>query len=51
MKQFNEWAMQEPSSAATAEQDRARLQAMKTNGINVCENLAYLGDFCAETFK
>ena len=25
--------------------------AMKANGINVCENLAYLGDVCAETFK
>ena len=30
---------------------QSKVAAMKTNGINVCENLAYLGDVCAETFK
>lgn len=30
---------------------QSKVAAMKANGINVCENLAYLGDVCAETFK
>lgn len=30
---------------------QSKVEAMKANGINVCENLAYLGDVCAETFK
>ena len=30
---------------------QSKVAAMKTNGINVCENLAYLSDVCAETFK
>jgi succinyl-CoA synthetase alpha subunit len=30
---------------------QGKVAAMKANGINVCENLAYLGDVCAETFK
>jgi succinyl-CoA synthetase alpha subunit len=30
---------------------QSKVAAMKTNGIHVCENLAYLGDVCAETFK
>ncbi len=29
---------------------QGKVAAMKANGINVCENLAYLGDVCAETF-
>lgn len=29
---------------------QSKVAAMKVNGINVCENLAYLGDVCAETF-
>ncbi|MFZ7125047.1 MAG: succinate--CoA ligase subunit alpha [Desulfobacterales bacterium] len=29
---------------------QSKIAAMKDNGINVCENLAYLGDVCAETF-
>ena len=30
---------------------QSKVAAMKANGINVCENLAYLGDVCTETFK
>ena len=30
---------------------QGKVAAMKANGINVCENLAYLSDVCAETFK
>jgi succinyl-CoA synthetase alpha subunit len=30
---------------------QSKVAAMKANGINVCENLAYLGDVCAETFN
>ena len=30
---------------------QGKVAAMKANGIHVCENLAYLGDVCAETFK
>ena len=30
---------------------QSKVAAMKTNGIHVCENLAYLSDVCAETFK
>jgi len=30
---------------------QSKVAAMKANGINVCENLAYLGDVCSETFK
>jgi succinyl-CoA synthetase alpha subunit len=30
---------------------QSKVAAMKANGIHVCENLAYLGDVCAETFK
>jgi succinyl-CoA synthetase alpha subunit len=30
---------------------QSKVAAMKANGINVCENLAYLSDVCAETFK
>jgi succinyl-CoA synthetase alpha subunit len=29
---------------------QSKVAAMKANGITVCENLAYLGDVCAETF-
>jgi succinyl-CoA synthetase alpha subunit len=29
---------------------QSKVAAMKANGIRVCENLAYLGDVCAETF-
>ena len=29
---------------------QSKVDAMKANGISVCENLAYLGDVCAETF-
>jgi succinyl-CoA synthetase alpha subunit len=29
---------------------QSKVAAMKANGIHVCENLAYLGDVCAETF-
>ncbi len=29
---------------------QSKVEAMKQNGINVCENLAYLGDICKETF-
>lgn len=29
---------------------QSKVDAMKRNGINVCENLAYLGDVCSETF-
>ncbi len=29
---------------------QSKVAAMKANGINVCENLAYLGDVCSETF-
>ncbi len=29
---------------------QSKVAAMKANGINVCENLAYLGDVCAEVF-
>jgi succinyl-CoA synthetase alpha subunit len=29
---------------------QSKVDAMKANGITVCENLAYLGDVCAETF-
>ena len=29
---------------------QSKVAAMKANGINVCENLAYLSDVCAETF-
>ncbi len=30
---------------------QSKVAAMKSNGITVCENLADLGDVCAETFK
>jgi succinyl-CoA synthetase alpha subunit len=30
---------------------QSKVAAMKANGINVCENLAYLSDVCAETFQ
>jgi succinyl-CoA synthetase alpha subunit len=30
---------------------QSKVDAMKANGIHVCENLAYLGDVCVETFK
>jgi succinyl-CoA synthetase alpha subunit len=30
---------------------QSKVASMKANGIHVCENLAYLGDVCAETFK
>ena len=30
---------------------QSKVAAMKTNGIHVCDNLAYLGDVCAEVFK
>jgi succinyl-CoA synthetase alpha subunit len=30
---------------------QSKVATMKANGINVCENLAYLGDVCVETFK
>ena len=30
---------------------QSKVAAMKANGINVCENLAYLKDVCSETFK
>ncbi|WP_372683112.1 succinate--CoA ligase subunit alpha [Desulfosarcina sp.] len=30
---------------------QSKVAAMKDNGIHVCENLAYLGDVCAETFN
>ena len=30
---------------------QSKVAAMKANGIRVCENLAYLSDVCAETFK
>jgi succinyl-CoA synthetase alpha subunit len=30
---------------------QSKVAAMKVNGIHVCENLAYLSDVCAETFK
>ena len=30
---------------------QSKVAAMKANGIHVCENLAYLGDVCAETFR
>ncbi|AOY60186.1 MULTISPECIES: succinate--CoA ligase subunit alpha [Desulfococcus] len=30
---------------------QSKVAAMKANGITVCENLAYLKDVCAETFK
>ena len=30
---------------------QSKVAAMKANGINVCENLAYLSDVCAETFR
>ena len=30
---------------------QSKVAAMKANGINVCENLAYLSDVCAETFN
>ena len=30
---------------------QSKVAAMKANGIHVCENLAYLSDVCAETFK
>ncbi len=30
---------------------QGKVAAMKANGIHVCENLAYLSDVCAETFK
>ena len=29
---------------------QSKVAAMKENGISVCENLAYLGDVCSETF-
>ncbi len=29
---------------------QSKVAAMKANGISVCENLAFLGDVCAETF-
>jgi len=29
---------------------QSKVASMKANGIHVCENLAYLGDVCAETF-
>ncbi len=29
---------------------QSKVAAMKANGINVCENLAYLGDVCSEAF-
>jgi succinyl-CoA synthetase alpha subunit len=29
---------------------QSKVAAMKANGIHVCENLAYLGDVCGETF-
>ncbi len=29
---------------------QSKIEAMKANGIVVCENLAYLGDVCADTF-
>ena len=30
---------------------QSKVAAMKANGLHVCENLAYLSDVCAETFK
>jgi len=30
---------------------QSKVAAMKANGIHVCDNLAYLGDVCAEVFK
>ncbi|WP_319523299.1 succinate--CoA ligase subunit alpha [uncultured Desulfosarcina sp.] len=30
---------------------QSKVASMKANGINVCENLAYLKDVCSETFK
>jgi succinyl-CoA synthetase alpha subunit len=30
---------------------QSKIDAMKANGIAVCENLAYLGDVCSDTFK
>ncbi len=30
---------------------QSKVAAMQANGIHVCENLAYLSDVCAETFK
>jgi succinyl-CoA synthetase alpha subunit len=30
---------------------QSKVAALKANGISVCENLAYLGDVCAEVFK
>ncbi len=30
---------------------QSKIAAMKENGIHVCENLAYLGDVCAEVFS
>jgi succinyl-CoA synthetase alpha subunit len=30
---------------------QSKVAAMKSNGIHVCENLAYLSDVCAETFN
>ncbi len=30
---------------------QSKVAAMKANGIQVCENLAFLGDVCAEVFK
>jgi succinyl-CoA synthetase alpha subunit len=30
---------------------QSKVAAMKANGINVCDNLAYLGDVCSETFE
>jgi len=29
---------------------QSKVAAMKANGIHVCDNLAYLGDMCAEVF-
>jgi succinyl-CoA synthetase alpha subunit len=30
---------------------QSKIDAMKANGIAVCENLAYLGDVCSDTFR
>jgi succinyl-CoA synthetase alpha subunit len=30
---------------------QSKVAALKANGVNVCENLAYLSDVCAEVFK
>jgi succinyl-CoA synthetase alpha subunit len=34
-------------SSGTAE---AKIEAMKTNGVHVCEDLGALGEFCAQVF-